>query len=424
MTRRIVWLAALTLVAAFPAAAQEAAPAPASQPAASSLQAALQASTNIAEELRQVRAAMIDLSVPDSPAFTVLGLTPEEVSRPTTSRKLAASLLNGVDRNGVLQSGVAIETAPYLSFAGPTLTLEKYRGPGHYPVRFLSRMQFSVATAKASDEEDKAIRAALGFRFTIADFGDPRTDKDLEACFDRRPSLPPPPRVIALPFPAEPTPESVAAWEESLTRANEAHAERNAAVESYVTRVIAAIGECRENARKTAWNNTKWIVAVAPAGKSATGALGDLKASGGGAWTTFAYGFEDIPGLENSAQLLLHARVRRNEQVTDPADESKEITRDSWLLGVQLRAGRVDSSLAVEAIFERTRPEGGVYKYDNRMSVAYEHRLASNLWFGVALGGQAPQPDGAPKKGTFLLSSLKWGFAEQPTLGVPSAAQK
>src|SRR5258705_13872035 len=116
---------------------------------------------NIGEELKKVRAVMVDLSVPDSPAFTVLGLTPEEVARPTTARKLATSLLNGVDRNGVLQTGVAIDTLPYLALAGQLLTLDDYRKPSNYALRFLARGQASVAPAKASEVTDKARRFGL-----------------------------------------------------------------------------------------------------------------------------------------------------------------------------------------------------------------------------------------------------------------------
>jgi hypothetical protein len=83
---------------------------------------------DVADALAELKARMVDLAVPDSPAFTVLGLTPEEIAPPTTGRALAASLLNGVDRRGVLQSGVAVDTLPYLALAGHLLTLDGYRG--------------------------------------------------------------------------------------------------------------------------------------------------------------------------------------------------------------------------------------------------------------------------------------------------------
>lgn len=386
------------------------------QPAALSLPAGLlESSTDIAGELEKVQAAMLDLSVPDSPAFSVLGLTPEEVSRPTTARKLATSLLNGVDRHGVLQSGVAVDLAPYLALAGESLRLNDYRM--RYGMRFLSRLQMSVATVKASGNNDEATRAAVGLRATLLDHGDPRTDPDLDACFDKRPTLPPPPKFIVPPLPADPTPEQAAEWGVLLKRGIEEEQKFNAAVDTYVERVRVAVDACREEARKRNWNNTSWIVAFARAWISETGALADLGSTGGGVWTTFAYGFEGYPRLEHSAQLLLHARVRNNEQVPQPGDDAPLVTRDAGLLGLQFRVGTQNSSVSLEALLDRTRPEGGRVVNNHRFSLGYERRLADNLWLGVAVGGQAPAAEGAPQSGGFVLSSFKWGFAERQTLG-------
>src|SRR5262249_4604445 len=87
-----------------------------------------------------------DLAVPESPAFTVLGLSPETVVRPSSPREFASSLLNGVDRNGNFQSGVALDFAPYLTLAADEMTLGQYRS--NYKLRFLSRTQFSFANTK------------------------------------------------------------------------------------------------------------------------------------------------------------------------------------------------------------------------------------------------------------------------------------
>lgn len=379
---------------------------------------ARRADANIAMELKKLSAAMVDLSVPDSPAFTVLGLTPEEIARPTTARKLAASLMNGVDRKGVLQSGVAIDTLPYLALAGHLLELSQYRARSGYLLRFFARSQVSVATAKASDVSDEAMRVAFGVRMTVMDFGDPRTDTQLDKCFNERPRLPDAPLYVIPPPPDDTaTPAEVGEWLLDVARAREQEREFKTRVDSYVEAVNAAVAECRDAARKRAWNRTKWIVAVAPAWTSPTGAAGDLDSSGSGVWTTFAYGFEHLPGLENTAQVLVHARHRDNELVPDTADPKKAVVRDSQLLGVQVRAGTVDSSLAFEALFDRTTPVGGTTSTDKRMSIGYERRLAPNLWLGVAVGGGAPAAGGEKKSG-FVLSSLKWGFAEGPSLAM------
>jgi hypothetical protein len=104
--------------------------------------------------------ATLDLAVPESPAFTVLGLTPESVVRPTSPRELALSLLNGVDANNNFQAGVAVDTVPFTLLFGEGFTLGDYRRD---PVeRALARLQLSVATAKGTSEDDEAVRLGLG----------------------------------------------------------------------------------------------------------------------------------------------------------------------------------------------------------------------------------------------------------------------
>jgi hypothetical protein len=371
------------------------------------------ASMNISEELKKVRAAMVDLSVPDSPAFTVLGLTPEEVARPTTARKLSTSLLNGVDRNGVLQTGVAIDTLPYLALAGQLLTLDDYRKPSNYALRFLARAQVSVGTAKASDVSDKAMRIGLGVRMTVFDRGDPRSDAELDRCFDARPGLPNAPTFVPPPPPE--TTEEIEEWTQDVERGRQELQRFQADIDSYVARVNAFVTDCREQARKRDWNASKLIVAVAPTWTSPTGSGDELGPSGSGIWTTLAYGFEQVPGLQRNAQLLVHARLRSDEPVPTTKDPKVFELRDSQLLGVQLRAGTANATIAAEGLDERVKPPSGATTTNRRYSVGFERRIADNLWLGVAMGS-GKSPTTAQKKSAFVLSSLKWGFAEGPSL--------
>jgi hypothetical protein len=419
---RIATAALLLAVIARPAAAQ---PAPAAQPPSilnlltSIPEDVLRADAQIGEELKKVSVAMVDLSVPDSPAFAVLGLTPEEVSRPTTARKLATSLLNGVDRNGTLQTGVAIDGLPYLALAGHLLTLDDYRARSKYVVRFLARTQVSAATAKAADVNDKAVRVGLGVRMTVFDRGDPRTDPLLDQCFDERPGLPSaPPFVEPAPLDATATPAEVAGFVAAVDRAREAQRTFQASVASYVERVTAAVNACREAARKRNWNASKWIVAVAPTWTSSTGAGGDLGPSGTGIWTTIAYGFEQVPGLQNTAQLLVHAKRRADEPAPGAGDPKIFEIRDSRLLGFQLRVGTVNSSIAFEGLDERIEPAAGPERTDRRFSLGYERRLVENLWLGIAVGNGKKPAAADQKRNGFVLSSIKWGFAEGPSLQV------
>ena len=135
----------------------------------------------------------LNFAVPESPAFTVLGLNPEEVNRPATPRDFAAQIINGLDRDGNFQSGVAIELNPWaianrnLLFGGVPLSADGgggyadgigtpfTPGEGFRPLRgLLYRTSLSFATAKASQSDNKAMRLAAGLRVTPWDPGDSR----------------------------------------------------------------------------------------------------------------------------------------------------------------------------------------------------------------------------------------------------------
>lgn len=130
------------------------------------------------------RKLVLDLSVPESPAFEVLGFTPERVTRPTSPRELAANLLNGVDESGNLQTGIAIDTTPYLLFKNHSdtdvLTLQAYRND--QLTRWAARTQFSLATTKGATNDDESVRLGVGLKTTLWDAGDPRLDDVFANC--------------------------------------------------------------------------------------------------------------------------------------------------------------------------------------------------------------------------------------------------
>ncbi len=146
----------------------------------------LQASTAFAEDEPKKNNSVINFdngfSVPESPAFTALNVTPQKINRPDSPKDLAVDLLQGTDRKGNLQTGIAIDTTPALLLAGKNFTINRYRNNLSY--RLASRFQFSVATTKGATDDDKSARLALGFRFTPYDDGDPRLDTVLGSCID------------------------------------------------------------------------------------------------------------------------------------------------------------------------------------------------------------------------------------------------
>jgi hypothetical protein len=334
----------------------------------------------------------VDLSVPESPAFTVLGVTPETVTRPTTPREFATSLLNGVDQKGNFQTGIALDFVPFLTFFGDQTSLFSYK---HNRLeRFLARTQLSFATTKGTTTEDKAARLALGLRLTLLDKGDPRLDGKLNECYTDALNDP---RLDADDLVTPPGPENPD--DKALRLANR---------EKILAEVVKP---CNDTARKRNWNGTGWIVGAAPSWISETGETKNFHWNGAGLWTSFAYGFEGVSALKDNSQLILHARYRTNEIVPDTANAGQFLSQDSHFFGGRLRmapGSAAKSIFSLEGSYIRSRLNKGLYDNSTRFSLGLEQRIADGIWFSLALGGQGGRADGANKP--FVLTSFKWGF--------------
>ena len=337
---------------------------------------------------KTAEALNVDLSVPESPAFAVLGLTPNTVLRPASPRDFASSLLNGLDQNGNFQSGIAIDTAPFMLFNGENITIRDYNE--QYLTRLLSRTQFSFATTKGASSEDKATRVSAGLNLTLWDRGDPRIfhpergDDDVLQCFAHSLVLPP----VILPN----TPQS------EIDKINAANKAANDGLAD----------ACRARARKANWNRSSWTIAYAPSWISKTGETSAYKWNGGAFWTSVAYGFEGIPSLERIAQLIVHARHRTRERVPDPDNKGKFLTQNSTFFGARFRAGGPAFALNFEDSFIRTHVLNGKTDNINRFSIGAEARLSDNLYFVISSGSNVGA-EGDRKKG-FVLTSFKYGF--------------
>jgi hypothetical protein len=332
----------------------------------------------------------IDLSVPESPAATVLGVTPNTIVRPGTPREFATSLLNGLDQNGNLQTGLALDTAPFMLFNGANVTLQDYNSG--YLTRLLSRTQFSLAATKGASADDTSARLALGFNLTLLDKGDARVyhpdrgpEGDVLTCF--KANIKPP---------REPS------------SANPSQAERDQIKADTKAINDPVADNCRETVRKANWNRTSWIVAYAPSWISENGKTSDFRWNGGAFWTSFAYGFEEIPSLNKIGQLILHARFRTKEQVDDPANPGQFLSQNSTIFGGRFRAGNPSFAFNLEGAWVRNHPSGLAAFNANRFSLGAEARVSANLYLVVS-GGSNLGDSGGQKKG-FLMTSFKYGF--------------
>jgi hypothetical protein len=336
----------------------------------------------------------VDLTVPESPAFTVLGVNPETVTRPTTAREFATSILNGVDQRGNFQSGVALDFAPYLTFFGQQTSLFSYRHS--LMERFLARTQFSFATTKGVTDSDKSARLALGLRLTLWDTGDPRLDNALDACY------------------ADALNNRRLEANELRTFPGETAAQKAERLVNRKAVLAELVKPCNDAARKRNWNASGWIVGVAPSWISQTGQTRDYGWNGGGFWTSVAYGFDNVSALKDNSQLILHARYRSNEIVPDAENQGQFFSQDSAFFGGRLRMapGKEASSIfSLEGNYIRSRRDKGAFDSSYRYSLGLEKKLADNVWFSLALGGQGGRSDGTNQP--FVLSSFKWGFSQK-----------
>jgi hypothetical protein len=350
---------------------------------------------------KSVDVANLDLNTPESPAFAVLDLTPQTVLRPSSPKEFVTGLLNGLDKNGNFQTGLAIDTAPYLLFNGQNVNLDNYKNSRW--TRFITRTQFSFAVAKGTSNDDPTAKLALGLNLTLHDAGDPRIYRpgkkgDVLTCFDQRLNYNLKPVGPQLP--------------------GESDADHAAKKEAFQAEVLKAskakdvAEQCREEGRKANWNQASWTVGFAPSWLSKTGNSSDFKWNGGALWTSYAHGVGD------SGQFIVHARFRNKEQVPDPVKTGSFIVQDSAFFGARFRMGGPDFGFNLESAFVHNRPENKPSKNTYEFSIGAEKKLAENVYLVISAGSKGPQADNTKSHG-FVITSFKYGFSKKPQIVVP-----
>jgi hypothetical protein len=335
----------------------------------------------------------LDFSVPESPAFALLGVTPQDVIYPTSLRHLSASLVSGITSGGDIQQGIALEAAPYLLVAGNDITLSTYRSS--WLTRRLVNTQVSVATAKVEDDPTgKGTKAALGLHMKLYDLGDPRLDEQLAKCYHGASDA------VFNATPINPF--------DPADKRDKQVAERQKMLET-------PFANCRKAARERLWNRSSWLVGLAGTWTNQGNVSDNLRSESAALWTTFAYGFEEIPALKPYAQVLLHARVQDNEVVESKTAASGFVRRDSSLLGTRLRLGSESASFLVEASYNWGRLDNGEKEDLRRVAVGGEIKVSKDIWLVGSIGGEGGFKDGS--RNSFVLGGLKFGSASEPQFG-------
>lgn len=297
------------------------------------------------------------LPLAESPAFTMLGVTPG-IIRPASPRGLALSLLEGLDVRGNAQLAIAVDMAPYLLFSGKGLSLQQYQDGKKE--RDLSRIQLSFAVSKASSDEDNARRVGAAVNWTIWDDGDLRLDKDLVACLDRAASG------IATDDDSEP-----------------ASAGEGGPKQAAYSEVSAA--RCRKESLKRNWNRSAMDVGFAPAWIDRSGSGNSFGWDGLGLWTSWSRGFDNACLKENS-QIILHARYRGDEAEPSGNRFVPYSDSDTLSFGAKYRCGNPQRMVFLQGLRVETKPDGQTAGASYLFSVGTELAIGDNLWLEFELG--------------------------------------
>lgn len=119
----------------------------------------------------------LNFSVPDAPAFAILGASPPSIIRPTATREVTAGIADLFRGGGVLPQNLFVEFSPW-SVIGAKLTFDEYRESSFE--RFLYRLRLSLAS-RSTDQHTGASYSSWGLRMTFEDESDPRLDDSFVA---------------------------------------------------------------------------------------------------------------------------------------------------------------------------------------------------------------------------------------------------
>jgi len=124
-----------------------------------------------------------ELKTPSSPAFTILGVQPTDISRPKSYQALETSLFNASGAGGslVLPNSYALEFSPFWISNHPDLTFDNYVEP-NIPNSILQNLSISIATTELKNTTDTSIverKIGFGLRTMIISGSLPKEVKTL-----------------------------------------------------------------------------------------------------------------------------------------------------------------------------------------------------------------------------------------------------
>jgi hypothetical protein len=305
-------------------------------------------------------------AVPESPAFAFLGISPTKITRPGAVRDFAVAVLTGINEEGNVQQGVALETTPWGLIPGMSISLDDYQRSWLKYV--LANAQLSVGTARAAGDSAPT-DLAVGLRLTLWDEGDPMRSRDFTEplAAELRACLPDTPDVE----------------EETVARC----------VDEKMRQAYAAYGEHTKNQ----WNARRAALGLATGVRFVNS---ELSQGGYGGFQTWFVGSNPVT---NYGQLLLQLTFADRPGFGDQPG-FKLLT-----YGGRCLVGSASFNGFVEVVSETlSSDDKALDDARGRWSAGVEFRLASQLWLATGFGSRFATIEAAEK--TFVILDLRWGL--------------
>ena len=313
--------------------------------------------------------AWTDYAVPDMPAFSILGLDPTEVLRPTSAREVGVALANFLANGQVLPKAFAAELAPYMLFAKKSLS-------DYQRNRFWYRTRLSIGTKTGADGQTNL---GLGLRFTLWDETDLRTDTGLQSKLVKFAHYNEGIRSECsrkIPFALlQADPVAYGKQLDELVRDSLlAQLEQTEGTDS-VHSIDATISAERERAKQTKWNKQILELGIAGMASSPDSSARHLFATRYAIWVSGAF-----PMFQNDGQLITSLKMAVSRDATN-----------------SMKTG--EGSLAVRGYVGRNAQKGFLgldWSFKDGMSpslganLGAELNLSNGLWLDLAIGVQKP----------------------------------
>lgn len=338
------------------------------------------------------------IRTPDSPAFTVLGVSPSQIERPNTPKQLAIALSGFLSGTGfAIPRNVAVEFAPYWLVGHPDLQLSDYRTRG-LGRQLAENITVSLATTSTDVTTADPMASEIIASDTAIAFGVRTTaqlSRDMPACTEDVDALVRYAQSGAIT--THPDFAAIAALPQD---------QREAATDALKARVVAQLADLTRKCGVEGGADARGWSLEAAAATSLSFAesdpdRGSLRSSG--AWLTLAYKWIGVSAIGLARAHVDH--VADGRVVTFDPGARLVVARGRYALSGEL-VGRFQVAETMS-----TRSRDSTY----RVALGFDMRLTDQTWLTVSFGKDySGDEDGK----LFSLANLEWGFGD-PKITAP-----